>query len=232
MTGRFKLKTIVALGALLAVWQLGITRIEAQGTSATILGTVTDASGAAVADTSVTIKNTGTGDVQTKTTDAQGRYTAPDLPVGTFDVTATKSGFQTVVRSGVTLTVGAQTVVDFSLAVGQQQQTITVEGEVSQVETTSAAVENLVESTQMRELPLNGRNFSQLLTLAPGIVAALPNGNSLFGTATVYAIAGARPEGQAFLLDNSDIQDWWNHGSGSAAIGTSLESTASASSRL
>ncbi len=207
---------------MLVVWQLGITRIEAQGTSATILGTVTDASGAAVADTSVTIKNTGTGDAQSRTTDAQGRYTVPDLPVGTFDVTATKAGFQTVLRSGVTLTVGAQTVVDFSLAVGQQQQTITVEGEVSQVETSSTAVENLVESTQMRELPLNGRNFSQLLTLAPGIVAALPNGNSLFGTATVYAVAGARPEGQAFLLDNSDIQDWWNHGSGSAAIGTSL----------
>jgi hypothetical protein len=81
---------------------------------------------------------------------------------------------------------------------------------------------NLVESTQMRELPLNGRNFSQLLTLSPGVVGAAPGPNAFSGTQTVYSISGARPEGQAFLLDNSDIQDWWNHGSGSSAMGTSL----------
>jgi len=156
----------------------------------------------------------------------------PDLPVGDYEVSATKTGFSTVLHSGIPLTVGARTVVDFSLAVGQQQQTITVQAEVSQVETSSTAVSNLVESTQMRELPLNGRNFSQLLTLAPGVVAALPTGSSLFGTATVYAIAGARPDGQAYLLDNSDIQDWWNHGTGSGAMALLLGSTASVNFRL
>jgi hypothetical protein len=212
----------MCLSVLLPIWHAGISRVQAQGTAATILGTVTDASGAAVADATISVKNVGTGDVQMRMTDGQGRYTAPDLPVGDFEVTAMKTGFSTVLQSGITLTVGARTVVDFSLAVGQQQQTITVQAEVSQVETSSAAVANLVESTQMRELPLNGRNFSQLLTLAPGVVAALPTGTSLFGTATVYAIAGARPDGQAYLLDNSDIQDWWNHGTGSGAMGTSL----------
>ncbi len=113
-------------------------------------------------------------------------------------------------------------VVDFSLAVGQQQQTVTVEAQVSQVETSSTAVENLVESTQMRELPLNGRNFEQLLTLSPGVVVANPSGQSIFGQLPNYAIAGARPDGQAFLLDNSDVQDWFNHGTGTGAMGTSL----------
>jgi hypothetical protein len=222
MEKKLKLQALVGLTALMLIWQFGTARVAAQGSSATILGTVTDASGAAVPETTITVRNVGTGISQTTVSDAQGRFRIPDLPVGDFEVTAMKTGFSTVLHSGITLTVGAQIIVDFSLAVGQQQQTITVQAEVSQVETTSAAVENLVESTQMRELPLNGRDFSQLLTLSPGVVSAPPAGNSLFGQLTNYAIAGARPDGQAFLLDNSDIQDWFNHGTGSGAMGTSL----------
>jgi hypothetical protein len=95
---------------------------------------------------------------------------------------ATKTGFQTVVRR-VTLTVGSQPVVDFALPVGQAQQTVTVESEVSQVETESTAVGALVEGKQVRDLPLNGRNFTQLLTLAPGVTQIplnAPGGGSTF----------------------------------------------------
>jgi hypothetical protein len=196
--------------------------VYGQGTSGTIQGTLTDTSGAAIVDAAINVKNTGTGIAQTTSSDAQGRYVVPNLNVGAYEVQATKTGFTTVIRSGLDLTVGSQLVVDISMQIGQSQQTVTVEAQASAVETTSAALSNLVESTQMRELPLNGRNFSQLLTLAPGVIATPPNGFVLFGATTGYSVAGARPEGQAFLLDNSDIQDWWNHGSGSGATGSSL----------
>src|SRR5690349_22654831 len=126
---------LLGLGALLS------DRMSAQGsTNATVLGTVTDSAGAVVPNASVQVKNVGTGSVQQTATDGQGRYTIADLPIGTYEAQATAPGFQTTVRRGITLTVGAQAVVDFSLSVGQAQQTVTVEGAVSQVDTLSTAV--------------------------------------------------------------------------------------------
>ncbi len=139
-----------ALGACL-VSAAGWNRLFAQGTTATILGTVTDMSGAAVPGATVAVKNTGTGLSQTIATDPDGRYRVPDLGVGSYEVQASQSGFSTVVHRGITLTVGTQSVVDFSLPVGQQQQTITVEGQVSQVETTDATIGSLVTEQQMTD---------------------------------------------------------------------------------
>jgi hypothetical protein len=194
-------------------------------TNATISGTVTDASGAAVTNARVDAKNSGTGVIHSSTTDAQGRYSVPQLPIGDYEVHASAPGFQNVVHSGITLTVGAQTVVDFALPVGQAQQTVTVEGEVSQVETNSTAVGNLVEPTQVRELPLNGRNYESLLNLVPGVVP-MPAASGVFGayygTQPNYSVSGSRPEGQLFLLDNTDTADFFDHGTGSGALGTSL----------
>ncbi|MGA2213694.1 MAG: carboxypeptidase regulatory-like domain-containing protein, partial [Bryobacteraceae bacterium] len=195
--------------------------LNAQATTATILGTVTDPSGSAIPAATVQVRNTGTSQTQETVTDAQGRYQIPELGLGQYDIHTSKQGFSTAVRTGVTLTVGSQTVVDFALTVGQQEQTVTVEGAVSQVETTSSAVSNLVEATQMRELPLNGRNFGELILLAPG-VQAVSAGNSFYGKTDNYSIAGSRPEGQSFLLDDVNVSGFWNHGTGSGALGTQL----------
>src|SRR2546426_111550 len=138
----------VSVFALAFLLLANLTPLSAQ-VSGTILGTVTDMSGAAVADAHVEIKNVGTGATATANSDEQGRFRAPELGLGEYEITATKAGFSSVVRKGVTVTVGSQNVVDFSLPVGASQQTITVEGQVSQVETTNAAVANLVEQTQM-----------------------------------------------------------------------------------
>src|ERR1700691_3663788 len=127
LSGVFLLFTLITIGA---------TGLDAQVT-ATISGTVTDASGAAVSGAKVDVKNTGTAITQNTSTDAQGRYSVPELPVGDYQVQAAAAGFQNVVHTGITLTVGAQSVVDFSLPVGQSQQTVTVEGQVAQVETSS-----------------------------------------------------------------------------------------------
>src|ERR1700676_451430 len=153
----------------LIVSSVGVNRLYAQAASASMQGTVTDASGAAVPDASVQVKNIGTGAAQTTNTDSAGRFTVSDLAVGGYELQATKAGFSTVVHRGITLAVGSQTVVDFSLPVGQQQQTVTVEGEASQVDTTNATVGTYINGQQMRELPLNGRNFEQLIQLAPGV---------------------------------------------------------------
>ena len=209
------------VGVTLLVVVLGVMRVNAQGGTATISGTVTDPSGGAIAAAKVDVKNTGTGIVQSTTTDAQGRYNVPELTIGTYEVQASSSGFTTVVQSGINLTVGAHPLVDIALKVGQTQQTVTVEGQVAQVETSSTALSTLVEPTQMREMPLNGRNFEQLLTLAPGVVQQ-NGGQTFFGTQSNYSVSGSRPEGQSFLLDSTDIQNFWNHGTGSGATGTSL----------
>jgi hypothetical protein len=209
-------------GFLLLV--IGVPGLNAQVT-AIISGTVTDASGAAVSGAKVDVKNTGTGITQTTSTDAQGRYSVPELPVGDYQVQAAASGFQNVVHTGITLTVGAQSVVDFSLPVGQSQQTVTVEGQVSQVETASASVGSVVEPTQMRELPLNGRNYESLLTLIPGVTpvpATTGVFGAFYGTQQNYSVSGSRPEGQLFLLDDANTADFFQHGTGSGALGTSL----------
>jgi hypothetical protein len=218
--------SICAASAVLMVSGLGIARLGAQGATATILGTVTDSSGAAIAEAVIQVRNAGTGITQSASTDGQGRYRVPDLVIGEYEVQSTKTGFQTVVRKGITLTVGSQPVVDFSLPVGQAQQTVTVQGDVSVVETQSTAVGALVESAQMRDLPLNGRNFTQLLNLAPGVtqipLGAPGAGSTFYGNGQKYSIAGSRPSGQAYLLDDQDLTNFWNNGPGAGGLGTAL----------
>jgi hypothetical protein len=208
-------------GALLLA--IGANRLEAQAVTGAISGTVTDASGAVIAGANVEVKNIATGVTQTTVSNDQGRYSVPDLNVSTYDVQASKQGFETVIHKGVGIAVGSQLIVDLSLPVGQTQTTVTVESTVSQVETESTAISSLVNGEQMRDLPLNGRNFEQLINLAPGVTPAPPApGGSLYGNGDNFSIAGARTEGEQFLLDYTDVSDFWNHQAGSGSLGTSL----------
>ena len=133
-----------------------------------------------------------------------------------------------MVHSGITLTVGVHLLVDFKLPVGQTTEVVTVTGEVSQVDSTTATVSSLVAPKQMAELPLNGRNFEQLLSLAAGVQYVSQNGggggvsSTFYGSESNYSVSGSRPVGQAFLLDNTDITNFWQHGTGSSVTGNSL----------
>jgi hypothetical protein len=226
-----KLAAFVLTAVLVtATTEISVARLHAQAASASIQGTVTDSSGAAIPDASVQVKSVNTGATQTVTSNAQGRFVASDLGVGDYELQAAKPGFQTVVRKGVTLTVGTQSVVDFSLPVGQQQQTVTVEGQASQVETTNSSVGTLTDQRQMNELPLNGRGFEQLIQLTAGVNVvngAAPGGGGGFmlfgmqGRAPEYSIAGSRPEGQQILIDDESLQNFDNKGM-SSVLGTSL----------
>jgi hypothetical protein len=199
------------------------THLFGQVATASISGRVLDASGAAVPGATITIKNTATSATQTASTDEQGRYALLDLPIGPYDVTVTKAGFQNAVRSGVTLTVGSAPVLDFQLTVGQASQSVNVSAELAQVETTTAAVSSLVNQTQMRELPLNGRDWEQLILLAPGAVSYPQGGSSaLTSVANAYSISGTRPEGYANTLDGEDMLNWWQRNAGGDVTGTTL----------
>src|SRR5215475_13293675 len=214
--------------ALILIIAVGVNRIDAQVRTATISGTATDSSGAVLVGAKIVVKNLGTGITQSAITDSQGRYSLLELPVGDYELRASATCFQTVVRTGITLTVGSQPVADFTLPTGAQTETVTVVGEAAQVETRTAAVSSLVTPTQMRDLPLNGRNFSALLTLAPGVqtIPQSPAGGggsaTFYGQGTNYSVSGSRPVGQSFLLDNQELQGFFNHGAGSSVTGNSL----------
>jgi carboxypeptidase family protein len=222
--GNWRSVGVLITAVVITISGAGVARLNAQAATATLQGTVTDASGAAVPDATVQVKNINTGATRETVTNAQGLYNLSDVGVGEYDTQVTKTGFSTVVRKGITLTVGAQIVMDFSLPVGQQQQTVTVQGEVSQVETTNATVGSYVGERQMRELPLNGRNFEQLIQLTPGVSQVAGNAflsSGFQGRAPEYSIAGSRPIGQELLLDDENLQNFWNKGMGSV-IGSSL----------
>src|SRR4029077_3138377 len=122
----------------------------AQVTTGTISGVVQDASGAAIPGAMVTIKNVDTGTTRTLTTDAGGRYEAPNLPLGNYEVTGQQSGFQTEVRSGITLTVGREAVVNLGLKVGQVSERVLVTGEAPLVESNTSALSSLVDERTIR----------------------------------------------------------------------------------
>ena len=207
------------------------SRLQAQGVAAArISGILTDQSGAVLAGATVQAKNLSTDNSRSTITDSEGRFAIADLAIGSYDVRALSPGFAPVVRSSIVLTVGADIVVDFILKVGQARENVIVNSQVSRVETQTAAVTSLVTSAQLANLPLNGRNFEQLIALAPGVSVAASSllqvgstaANPIYGNQNNYSISGSRPVGTAFLLDDTDISDFFNHGTGSGVAGTSL----------
>src|SRR5262245_38329949 len=143
--------------------------ILAQGAGGTISGTVRDESGAVIPGVTVTVRNTDTTIARELTTDAGGRFSAQNLPPGPYDVTAGISGFASVVRSGIRLTVGREAVVDFALKVGQLEDVVTVVGESPTVDLRSGSTGGLIAEEQIKNLPLNGRSFIELATGVPGV---------------------------------------------------------------
>jgi len=169
----------------------------AQLDTGTISGSVTDQSGGAIPGAAITIRNVETGVARNAVTNAVGRYEAVALPVGSYEVTATLAGFQTLVRSGINLTVGRNAVVDMTLQVGEVTQSVTVTGEASFVETTTATVSNLVDERRVTEIPLNNRDLTGLALLQPGVLKA-PLDQDIADTATAgsgqkLSVAGGLP---------------------------------------
>ena len=197
-------------GLALSLFLLCALVAEAQLTTGTLTGSVSDPSGAAVPGATVTVKNVDTGVSRTTTTGPTGRYEAPNLPVGSYEVSASATGFQTSVRAGIELTVGRIAVVDHALQVGEVTQQVTVTGEAPLLETTTATIANLVDAKKVEDLPLNNRDLTQLSFLQPGVLKIPRTGNfNVFGgMGDTLSVAGARSNQNVYLLDgvtNSDL---------------------------
>src|SRR5215831_4833230 len=138
--------------------------------TATISGKVEDATGAAVGGATVTAKSLETGATRTVTTDEAGNFRIVSIPLGAQEVLAEKAGFRSAVRTGISLVVAQEAVVNLRLEVGEVAQEVTVSAETSLVDTTTASVAGVVSERQIKELPLNGRSFDNLITLNPGAI--------------------------------------------------------------
>ncbi|HET8546476.1 MAG TPA: TonB-dependent receptor, partial [Bryobacteraceae bacterium] len=153
----------------LAFWTLAAAAAWAQTTSTSILGTVTDPQGAAIANAKITVRNAGTGVVSTTVTTNTGDYTVPLLDVGEYEVSVEMPGFRSATQTGVRLEINEKARVDFQLQVGAQAERITVTAEATLLKTDEASVGGVVEQRRLVELPMNGRNVGNFATLNPGV---------------------------------------------------------------
>ena len=166
-----------------------------QGSEGRITGTVTDQSGGAIPSAMVTITDVDRGVTRQLTTDAAGAYAAPNLTPGAYTVRVAFMGFRTIDRRDIVLQVGQEIRVDVAMQPGEQAQTVTVTGEAPAVNTTSAVLGGTLGPGTIQDLPLNGRNFMNLLQLRPG-VTIYPGGGAWTQTTN-----GLRPEHNVYLLD-------------------------------
>jgi Carboxypeptidase regulatory-like domain len=179
---------------------------DAQVVGASITGTVSDASGAAIPQANIMVRNLETGAVRKVASDGSGHYAAPSVPVGRYEVTAEKEGFSTATRSGVNLVIGQSAVVDLSLAVGQVNEQVAVTDAPQILNPTTQQISGLVSERQVKELPLNGRSFDELITLNPAVVNYTGQRSGSIGTSNsspgnMFAVAGRRPQDNLFLLN-------------------------------
>lgn len=185
---------------------LSLSSATAQSVRGTILGTVIDASGAAIKGSRVTVLHSATGLTRAELTSAAGEYTIPQLPVGNYVLTVEHPGFKRTEISKLELRVDDKLRVDVTLSLGQTSETISVEEIAPVINTDSSTVGNVVDNKKVTELPLNGRNFLQLNLLAPGANQGVKGSqNQTQGGA--ISMNGAREQSNNFLLDGMDNND-------------------------
>src|SRR2546428_3072630 len=191
------------VSAIFVLTALGTCLSVAQTSTATILGTVKDSTGALVPGVSITVKHTESGLTHGVVSSEHGAYNVPLLPVGAYEITTTMPGFKQAVRSGINLVVGQEAVVDLTLEVGANTEQVTVTEEAPLVNTTTSSTSGVITEQQVKELPLNGRSFDQLIALNAGVSNA--TSNTLNGnTWNMFSVAGKRPETNRFIINGID----------------------------
>ena len=197
---------------LLAFVVLAAAALSAQTFRGTILGTVTDPSGAVVSGAKVTVRNTGTGLERTAQTSADGSYSIPELPIGTYSVTVSQAGFQTSVTTDVTVDVATERRVDFALKTGEVSTRVEVSGEfLPQVETTSAELGGTLTAETITNLPVNGRDYTKLIYLNPGVAGSPDQISDSPGSYGTFSMNGSRGRSNNFLLDGTDMNDGYRN---------------------
>ena len=224
MIYRLRLELLCVFVILFAVSH---STMRAQVTGGTISGTVTDVSGRVLPNVSITIVNTATGVSREVASNEVGFYLAPNLLPGNYEVKFLAKGFKTDTKSGITLTVAASLTLDETVRVGSVNETVSVQSGIPAVQTTSSDISAIVDATTVRELPLNGRSWTDLAQLQAGVSAihtqpdfsaGTDRGNRGFGQQ--LTISGARPQQNNYRLDGVSLNDYANGAPGSVLGGS------------
>lgn len=198
--------------AILACVVLMAGSLAAQTFRGTILGSVTDASGAVIPGASVKIHNVNTGQDRVTNTSADGTYAVPELPVGTYSVTVTQKGFQTSVTSSVAVDVATERRVDVSLKPGQVNEQVEVSGEnLPQIETTTNTLGGVLSAQTVKDLPVNGRDYTKLIYLNPGVSGSPDQISDSPGSYGEFSMNGSRGRSNNYLLDGTDMNDGYRN---------------------
>jgi hypothetical protein len=210
--------------ALLCMFFLGLP-FHAFGQEATIVGTVTDPTGAAFPNASVSITNTDTGVARTLPTNGEGQYVAPDLAIGRYNVRVTAAGFKASEQKDLVLAVGDRTRVDFKLVVGSTQEQVTVEANAVAVQTDTGEVSNVITGQQLTQLAINGRSLYELFALAPGAVSLQTSrvGFTPVSADSNVSLNGQREGHNLQLIDGGENLD---RGGSSGGVAPSLDALA------
>ncbi len=202
------MRRLCAAGVLCLFQLFCISLVYGQGGRGTINGTVADPSGAVIAGAQVDVKNTQTGQVTSLQTTSDGNYSAPFLQTGTYQISASHSGFETQTQTNITLTTDQVASVNFTLKVGAQTTKVEVQATATQIDTTTGALGQTIEAKSITELPLNGRNPAVLVAVAPGAVDSTqangiptPGPGSGSPNETAASVNGSRIGGVMYQLD-------------------------------
>ena len=201
------MRTIATL--IVCVMSLSVTWAQSQNTSQ-ITGTVQDASGAPVPGAQIKATQTDTGISRVVSSEADGVYVLPNLPIGPYRLEVTKSGFSTYVQTGIVLQVATNPTVDISLKIGAVNEQVQVEANAALVETQATGVGNVMETQRIVELPLNGRQATDLIQYTGAAVVLGTAGNGGYPGTVQFSIAGGQAFGVAFWLDGSVYNNPWD----------------------
>jgi hypothetical protein len=215
------LSTVGVVIGILIGYPLLCRLANAQISEARLSGVVTDTSGAILPGVQITITNVSTGATRELTTNQSGVYNAPGLAAGSYQLKVSAEGFETEVRTGLTLTTGAEQVMNITLKVGNVTQQVLVNDLPPQVQLTTPSLSDVIDSASVRQLPLNGRSWTDLaaLTIGVSVIRTQPPVSApdrpKRGLGAELSISGGRPSQNSYLLDGININDYANNGPGS-----------------
>src|SRR5580698_4266913 len=202
-----RLRVILVVSMILAA-----TVLVAQTFRGTVMGTVTDASGAVISGATIKVRNANTGLERVTQTSADGSYAVPELQVGTYTITVSQSGFQTSVTNSVNVDVAEQRRVDVSLKPGQVSEQVEVSGEnLPQVETTTNDLGGMLTAKTIESIPINGRDYTKLIYLNPGVAGSPDQISDSPGSYGEFSMNGARGRSNNYLLDGTDMNDGYRN---------------------
>jgi|HubBroStandDraft_1064217.scaffolds.fasta_scaffold00667_14 hypothetical protein len=200
------------LRLLLVFVLLSASMLVGQTFRGTILGSVTDPSGAFIAGATVKVRNVATGLERTTTTSADGSYSVPELPIGTYSVTVTQTGFQTFVATAVAVDVATERRVDAALKTGAVSTRVEVSAEdLPIVETTSNVLGGVITAQTVENMPVNGRDYTKLIYLNPGVAGSPDEISDSPGSFGEFSMNGARGRSNNYLLDGTDMNDGYRN---------------------